>query len=246
MARRSEKDAVKLWNGLWKKTKIGEWDNLSETIYGILQREIIGNNSFILEAGSGTGRISLKLRQEKKGNVILLDVSKEAILTSKKIFNNQNQEGVFIVGSIFKMPIKHNSVDVTWNAGVLEHFTEYQRKLALKEMAVVCKENGLVITLNPYSKAVFYRIGKWFAEKRNKWRYGFEKPVKSMVRYTVDNCTWVSEYSTGFETSLHFLSNIPFLRYFIPIFLKVLQILPTNLLNHIGYLVVSIAEVRRP
>lgn len=77
-------------------------------------------------------------------------------------------------------------------------------------MARVCKNNGLIITLNPFSGAVFYRMGKWFAEKTNRWIYGYEKPIKSMKKYNLENCVWITEYSADFSTTIDFLSYIPF------------------------------------
>lgn len=47
-------------------------------------------------------------------------------------------------------------------------------------MARVTKPGGIVLTFNPYSRAIFYRIGKWWAEKTHKWEFGPEFPVKSL------------------------------------------------------------------
>jgi len=224
---------------------VGEWDNLSETIYQILRKETVGKKGkLMLEAGSGTGRISFKLKEKEKADVMLLDFSNAAIRISKKIFKERGHIGFFILGSIFRIPLRDHSIDIVWNAGVLEHFSDYEKILALKEMTRVCNKNGLIITLNPYSRAVFYRIGKWFAQKRNRWIYGYEKPVKSMTKYAVENCVWIAEYSVDFDTSISFLSSIPYLRYFIPILHKLFKKLPKYVLNRIGYLLVSIAKVR--
>lgn len=233
---------MKIWEDIWKKAKVEEWDNLSETIYQILRKEtVVKKSKLMLEAGSGTGRISFRLKERGGGDVILLDVSNAAIRISKKIFKERGQIGFFILGSIFEIPIRDNSIDIVWNAGVLEHFSDYERILALKEMVKVCKKNGLIITLNPYSKAIFYRIGKWFAEKRNRWTYGYEKPVKSMTKYTIENCVWIAEYSADFDASIGFLSSIAYLRYFTPILHKLFKKLPTYVSNHLGYLLASVA-----
>lgn len=241
METKKGKKVAKVWEDIWKKAKVGEWDKLSETIYQILYKGTVGTKGkLMLEAGSGTGRISFRLKEGERGNVILLDVSKTAIKISKEFFKERGQVGFFILGSIFKIPIRDNSIDIVWNAGVLEHFSDYERKLALKEMTRICRKNGLIITLNPYSRAVFYRIGKWFAEKRNRWIYGYEKPIKSMTKYAVENCVWIAEYSADLNTSIGFLSSIPYLRYFIPILRKLFKKLPTYVSNHFGYLLISI------
>jgi len=236
------KEIARIWDSLWKKVKVEEWDKPSETIYQILCKAIIARkDKLMLEAGSGTGRISLKLMRERKATVILLDVSKTAIKMSKEHFKERGQVGFFILGSIFNMPIKTNSIDIVWNAGVLEHFSEHERTLALKEMAKACRNNGLIITINPYSRSLLYRVGKWVAEKRKKWIYGYEKPVNSMTKHAMDNCLWVTEYSADFDTSINFLSSIPYSRYFIPIICKIFNRLPTHIPKYFGYLLISVA-----
>lgn len=47
-------------------------------------------------------------------------------------------------------------------------------------MAHVTKKGGLIITYNPYAKAVFYRVGKWLGEKKGKWEFGPEYPVLTL------------------------------------------------------------------
>ncbi|UCG45368.1 MAG: class I SAM-dependent methyltransferase [Candidatus Bathyarchaeota archaeon] len=237
------KESVMVWESHWKKAKVEEWDDMSETILRALLRGAADlKGKLFLEAGSGTGRISFRLKEDEQGDVILLDVSRTAIGMSKHFFENRGQAGYFILGSIFRIPIQSDSIDVVWNAGVLEHFTEYETRLAIGEMARVCRKHGVLITLNPYSKAVLYRIGKWFAEKRKRWIYGFERPVKSITGYPAEGCTWIAEYSTDFDTSIGFLSSIPSLRFFIPLLRRFFKRLPPRILNRFGYLLVSIAS----
>ncbi len=238
----SKRIEAKTWEDLWKRAEVAEWDELSEAVHQILKKVIVGTKGkLILEAGSGTGRISFKLREEDVGNTVLLDISKAAIEISKKFFKERDQTGFFVRGSIFNIPVKDESVDIVWNAGVLEHFLDRERVLALREMTRVCKKKGFIITLNPYSRAIFYRAGKWIAEKRRKWVYGYEQPIKSMTKYAVENCIWIAEYSTDFDTSIRFVSNIPYLRYLIPLLRGLCKKLPTYISNHLGYLKVSIA-----
>jgi ubiquinone/menaquinone biosynthesis C-methylase UbiE len=237
-----EQEVAKTWEDIWKKIKFEKWDEGSENIYQILCKETVGMKTrLLLEAGSGTGRISCKLKEIGKGDVVLLDVSKTAIQIAEKVFEERDQTGFFILGSIFKIPVKDNAFDLVWNAGVLEHFAESERSSALEEMARVCKYNGLIITLNPFSRAVFYRIGKWFAEKTNRWIYGYEKPIKSMKKY-VGNCIFITEYSVDFDATIDFLSYIPVLNHFTFILKRIFKKLPTCILNHYGYLLVSIAR----
>lgn len=241
-----KKEKVEIWDRIWTKARVEQWDELSETIYRILSKVTMQTrDKLILEAGSGTGRISLRLKKEDKGNVVLLDISKTAVQLSKKFFEEQGQTGFFIQGSALEIPIKGDSIDIVWNAGVLEHFRDNERIQLLKEMARICKDTGFIITFNPYSKAIFYRIGKYVSEKRKRWIYGYEQPVKSLTQYAIENRFWITEYSVGFNTSIDFLSSIPYSRYFLKMLRKLSRKLPQFLSNHFGYLLVSISVKAR-
>jgi 2-polyprenyl-3-methyl-5-hydroxy-6-metoxy-1,4-benzoquinol methylase len=76
-----------VWLQLWSKTRynaIPLWDELSELVYFLLRLFISTlRNKVIIEAGSATGRISLRLAKHG-GRIILLDISRNAIMYSKK------------------------------------------------------------------------------------------------------------------------------------------------------------------
>ncbi len=236
------------WEHVWRNASLGEWDGVSERIYLTLCKEILRTRTqLLLEAGSGTGRISGKLKEEGKGEVLLLDVSKTAIQRSKEMFEKRDLNGSFAVGSIFQIPIRNSICDVVWNAGVLEHFLEVERTLAIAEMVRVCKDRGLVITFNPFSNAVLYRIGKWYAEKTNKWIYGYEKPITSIKEYVHDKCSLVAEYSVDFDTTIDFLSFVQLpsahaRACLISLLRHIYNRLPSSVLDRFGYLLVSVAR----
>lgn len=134
----------------------------------------------VLEVGSGSGLISAFLA--KHGfEVTLLDISPIAIDIAKKQFSQMQVSASYVVGDLFRMPFKPESFDLVWNAGVLEHFVDEERLIALRAMASVTKEGGLVITYNPFAKAVFYRLGKYLGERTGEWEFGPEFPIRSLV-----------------------------------------------------------------
>jgi len=45
-------------------------------------------------------------------------------------------------------------------------------------MARVTKQDGEILIYNFYYKAIFYKIGKWGAEKFDKLEFGPEIPLK--------------------------------------------------------------------
>lgn len=188
------------WNDIWRKsTNIPEWDYLSQIIFRILCYEIgIIDKLKIGEMGCGTGRISLKLAK-KGADVVLLDNSPNALEISKKFFRKAAVPIHFCQASLFNIPIGDSYFDIIWNAGVLEHFSQEKQLTALAEMARVCRKGGIIITINPNSRAILYRFGKWATEKIGSWPYGPETPIKTL-RASCQRAGLVltKEYSRGF------------------------------------------------
>lgn len=202
------------WNAVWGLRQ-DNWDFLSETVLDRLNIEIPnGQGQIILEAGSGTGRISLKL--SKKGyKVFLLDYSLKALSVSSKLFSDSCHEHRHAQGSIFQMPFQNEAFDVVWNSGVIEHYYEKEQNVFFSEAARVLKKEGVFVTLNPYKKSVLHNIGKKFIEKNVKYPYGLEMPIES-IQYALDN--------TGLEF-VHKEYSIGFILLFVGMF-KRLQLLP--------------------
>lgn len=198
-----------VWDKLWSEKAVEEWDDVSQLVFETLKKEI-GNikDKRILEAGSGSGRISLRLALEG-GDVCLLDFSEVAISQSEKLFNSYEVRGNFTVGDIFNMDFPDDSFDVVWNSGVLEHFDYEQQLIAINEMKRVLKPEGILITFNPNAKSLLYRIGKWFMERTNQWDYGRELPIYTLQPFVDDIGMELHEYSIAFEETLYFLSRIP-------------------------------------
>jgi len=199
-----------IWDEIWSKGVQYSWDDLSEQIYRCLLEEC-GNftGKTIIEAGSGTGRISLRLAVEG-GEVILVDYSEGALNNSKKFFLDNKQSAQFLLADIMKMPLNKEIADLTWNAGVLEHFSFSEQVQALEEMKRVTKKEGMVITLNPNAACLPYRTGKYIAEQNGSWPYGIEVPVGTLVSAaTKAGLKLLREYSIGFINALDFLNFVP-------------------------------------
>ncbi|WHH58251.1 class I SAM-dependent methyltransferase [Petroclostridium sp. X23] len=192
-----------IWDKIWQQELV-EWDNLSAEIYRVLKREI-GNFSGkrILDAGSGSGRISLRLALEG-AEVTLLDYSDKALEVSQKYFNQHGAAANFIKADLTKpLPFKESTFDIVWNGGVMEHFRLEDQIAITKEFSRVAKEFH---TFNPNAQSFFYRLGKWVAESANIWRYGVEYPVKTMKHiFEQSDFTLQKEYSIAHMVSLDFL-----------------------------------------
>jgi len=229
------------WDAFWKSYSFGkEYDCLSVDIFKqLLKAGGTFKDKNVLECGSGTGKISALIAQDK-GNAYLLDYSPRAIELSKQFFNVQNLHGNFSEASMFAIPYADETFDMVWNSGVLEHFSEEKQREALLEMKRVCKRGGLIILINPFAYAYIYRLGKYCAEKTGKWLYGDEFPVKTLQKMTdTTSLALVSEYSFGFYSQLNFLQYVPLCSVFKRIIpLCVSEKLGQSIFN--GYLLMSV------
>jgi 2-polyprenyl-3-methyl-5-hydroxy-6-metoxy-1,4-benzoquinol methylase len=187
------------WKQYWKERhEIPEWDFMSQIVYEGIKRNIPEAQTLeICEVGCGTGRISLRLAQQG-GIVSAIDIVPEAVAMTKTLFAQNKQSIDAREGSIFSIPFSEGKFDVTWNAGVLEHFSAEERLEALTEMTRITKPNGMIVTLNPYSRSMLYRLGKLFAELFDRWPYGHEDPIRSLRPSKPDCLVLKREYTTGF------------------------------------------------
>lgn len=87
----------------------------------------------LLDAGCGTGYYSNGLND--KFSCIGIDISKEAVLVASK-----STDGLFIVSSVFEMPVKSNSVDVILNIFSPKPTDEFRR---------VLKDDGVILEVIP-------------------------------------------------------------------------------------------------
>lgn len=175
-----EHSSATLWDTIWSSEKIEEWDPLSQAILDFLLEKCAPvQGKTILEAGSGSGRISYHLAK-LGAEVTLLDFSESALHQSQIYFQQHNVNGKFIKASIEEMPFPDETFDVVWNAGVLEHYPFSSQLKQIKEMARVLKPQGLLIVLAPNAACIFYRVAKWVLEVTGKWRFGYENPFWSL------------------------------------------------------------------
>jgi len=188
------------WDEIWSKDDVPDWDYLSQVILNVLKNEIGDvKDKRILEAGSGSGRISLGLA---KGNaaVSLLDNSMNAINFSKDLFEKSGERPNIVCAPIHAMPYGDDTFDVVWNAGVIEHFTGKEQEEVLSEMVRVCKKGGLVVTINPYAKSILHTFGRFVMEKMGRYPFGDEVPVTTLKdKSDILGCGLKKEeYSIGF------------------------------------------------
>lgn len=209
MTSRQEELQQHVWERLWSQPVSYEWDSVSQTVYEqliALGGTLKGLN--IAEAGSGTGKISLRLAREG-AEVTLIDYSQQALANSKAAFDKESLSANYLFADIREIPLPDHSVDLTWNAGVLEHFSHEEQVRIVQEMIRITKPGGLLVILTPSAASLPYRLGKFAAEQSGKWMYGQETPVGTMEQVFRDaGLTLQEESRIGFLDSLAFLDFI--------------------------------------
>jgi SAM-dependent methyltransferase len=249
------------WDEIWQKREtrrrssipaVAGKDIIYRTVSAILRREVPdARGKKILEPGSGQGLVSLGLAR-RGAQVSLLDISEPALTLSKACFMMEGVNPETYHASIFEMPMEDDTYDVTWNAGVIEHFDEAGQARAVSEMLRVTRPEGKVVVIVPSDNARLYKAGKAYADRQGLWQPGYEAPIKTLkgLEGKVPG-RLVREYRTGLLAELHFLkyyfARVPILRV---AWLGLVELLgyilyPLNFLP--GYLLVSVfsKDVRR-
>ncbi len=204
------------WLAIWRNIHFQNmpfWDDQCQLVYDLIVGILPANiqNKLILESGSGTGRVSLRLAREG-ARVVLLDISRDAISFNKNLFRTCHASGDFIMADISHLPFKNDTFDSLWSSGVLEHFTCKQLDEIFYEQRIALKSNGLLIAIVPNRRAHFYNFSRILDMKLGKWQWGYEEPLSSR---DLSRLRWKPFIirSTGFIYQLKFFS-FPRLGYF--------------------------------
>jgi 2-polyprenyl-3-methyl-5-hydroxy-6-metoxy-1,4-benzoquinol methylase len=199
---------TEVWQELWKQNR----DNkitLGRMPAAILSELVEKCGDFrgkkVMEAGCGSGVISAEIAS-RGADVFLLDISEDALQIARNHFDHNKLRATFILGDIFDLPLDDSRFDIVWNAGVLEHFEDEHRLKAVQGIAKLMKPEGVFISFNPSDKAFFYKIGKKAAERKGKWPYGPEFPVRSLRgECETARLTVLEEYHICFKDNLSYL-----------------------------------------
>ena len=233
-----------VWRHYWAQNRDQAllFDEMSKTIL----KELLKNCGYvkgkrILEAGCGRGMISSAMA-ELGANVYLLDISLDALQIAKNHFASKNVPASFSHGDILCPPFKTTSFDIIWNAGVMEHFEDNIQLRILRDFANMIKPGGFFITFNPYDGALFYKIGKRFAEQKGRWPYGPEFPVRSLKeKCKTAGLTVLKEYAICFKENLAYFSYVS--KPLRSILKRMVKPFPDKFLIRVfgGYLLVTVA-----
>jgi ubiquinone/menaquinone biosynthesis C-methylase UbiE len=142
----------------------------------ILSTENISNNSYVLDAGCGTGQTAAYLYQQYKAMVAALEINPIMVEKAKNRFLTLQLPIQLIMGSVESIPFEDNTFDFVLSESVLAFVNKPK---ALKEFYRVLKKGGRFISnemtintkLSPQEEAEikkFYALDSLFQEK--DWR----------------------------------------------------------------------------
>jgi SAM-dependent methyltransferase len=173
----SERNWIKIW-GETHLDRIPEWDQLADAIFSLLLAivpSLVGKK--VLEVGSGTGRISMRISELEETEVILVDVSRKIMEYSKRLAGCTGSSAKFIVASVFALPIRSGCLDLVWSAGLLEHFGSARQQSAISECLRSVKKLGKTVAIVPNKGSLVYNWLRVLSVRLGKWPYGYEEPL---------------------------------------------------------------------
>ena len=137
-----------------KKKSTGErleFYDFSDVTVEHLHRYAIANdfvkNKVILDIASGEGYGSYLL-SKNASKVIGVDIDKETVFEAQKKYINNNLS--FTVGSVDKIPVNSNSIDVVVSFETIEHHDKHEEMFL--EIKKVLKSDGILIMSSPDKK----------------------------------------------------------------------------------------------
>ena len=185
--------------------------------------EEIPMGSNILEAGCGTGQMSIVLSRYAR-QIYGIDLSKGSLIEAKQFINSNDIKSVHLFRmNIFKLFFEENTFDVIISNGVLHH--TYNPKLAFSKLVRVLKPGGIIVIglYHRYGRIIqkirkslikifgdsFKFLDKRFREKiSDKKKYAwfldqYKNPSETTHTY-LEVLNWFK------DENIEFLSSIPF------------------------------------
>ena len=136
-------------------------------------------NAKIIELGSGSGVMSIKLAKHFNAEATLVDSSENALAFAKKIAKNiysiDGNQLRLLKKDLFELN-GSKKFDLVHSQGVIEHFDPADK--IIKKHIDLAKKNGHVMILGPRNSVAYRSIRKIADIVFEEWPFGFEKPVK--------------------------------------------------------------------
>ncbi len=164
------------WDGYWQsrsfKRRLIEFArrNYFARIFISKVTESLNAGSSVLEVGCGSGTY-LGMLERRGYRCYGVDNSREAIGIARR--NCKNVQ----LADIFHLPFKNNSIDIIFNQGVMEHFSDEEFDRILKEFSRVSKRVCIIVPSN----LSIWRIHDPIKDDEHKTFYS-KKKLRDMLK----------------------------------------------------------------
>ena len=198
-------------------------DKSRKSVFGKKLDDEIPMRTNILEAGCGTGQMSIALSRYGR-QVYGIDLSKGSLIEAKKFISSNNIKSVHLFRmNIFKLFFEENTFDIVISNGVLHH--TYNPKLAFSKLVKVLKPGGIIVI------GLYHKYGRIIQKIRQGLIRVFgdnlkflDKRFREKISYKKKYAWFLDQYKNPFETThtysqvlnwfkdenIEFLSSIPF------------------------------------
>lgn len=137
----------------------------------------------ILEAGSGSGILSIALLRQRGDcvrDITLLDKSLVGLALARATGGSELCEKLgnrarLVNGDLFSPPFPKSSFDLVFNEGVMEHFEGSQRKAAFGAIARICRTGGHYICIVPNKLNIPLMLRNRASKQAGRWQYGYQR-----------------------------------------------------------------------
>jgi ubiquinone/menaquinone biosynthesis C-methylase UbiE len=168
---------MKSWNSeYYDKNSIMQY----RTAMNMLEALPIKGHEAILDVGSGSGKITAKLAEKTKGQIVGLDLSEDMVRFACEHYKAKNL--AFIVGNVTKMQFK-NQFDIVVSFWTLSWVED--QYIALRNIVNSLKEGGQLFLMYPMRHDVYDIADK--ITQQNPWSsyfYNFKpRPFFSEISY---------------------------------------------------------------
>ncbi len=104
-------------------------------------RPMLPSGGNAIEVGAGSGRLLIRLGQERPYRLVALDYAPYAVRAVRENLRRTGQRGEALFGDALALPFADRSFDVVLSGGLLEHFREPAQVIG--EMVRVLRPGGL-------------------------------------------------------------------------------------------------------
>ncbi len=146
------------------------WRNYKFLLYGLSIQQ-----GTLLELGSSTGQISLRLSKKYNLKPTLVDSSVIALEYAKKFYSNSNVSLKALCKNILDLSLS-KCYDFVHSHGLLEHFRKSEQEIIFHNHVKHTSPGGWLVCWVP-TPDLFYKINRKYLEYTDQWIFGYEKAL---------------------------------------------------------------------